>query len=226
MWIIRRLPILFACKSRQNFFAFALPPDISDSWQGTNIQRTRERKKQFLSTKRRVVHFQLKYLVLITFHYFIFPPVYENEDALLWDPSRLEDSDVESFLDQIQTPNQGTQDVNSIPSGTHIRDDEKVSTKSTTLHFPFISCCEQCTNEVCILHCWNHIFMAVLVNRNTFNIFLSIKIKAVTWKHYRVNHNFMVKLVIRLVLLASFLPVLLRTLLNTFWKEDLGLEVM
>ncbi|PIK39275.1 putative mesoderm induction early response protein 1-like [Apostichopus japonicus] len=52
-------------------------------------------------------------------------PVYENEDALLWDPSKLEDGDVEDFLSQIQLPSHGPQDGNSIPSGTHVRDDEK-----------------------------------------------------------------------------------------------------
>lgn len=52
-------------------------------------------------------------------------PVYENDDNLLWDPSRIDEEGVESFLRQIQAPNQGTQDLNSIPVGTHVRDDEK-----------------------------------------------------------------------------------------------------
>ncbi|XP_029644283.1 mesoderm induction early response protein 1 isoform X2 [Octopus sinensis] len=51
-------------------------------------------------------------------------PAYENEDRLLWDPTKLEDSEVCSYLQQFQA--QSVQSgVNNVPTGTHVRDDEQ-----------------------------------------------------------------------------------------------------
>ncbi|XP_045157885.1 mesoderm induction early response protein 1-like [Mercenaria mercenaria] len=53
-------------------------------------------------------------------------PAYENEDRLLWDPTKMEDSEVEKYLQEIHL--QGLQTsvgVHAIPTGAHVRDDEQ-----------------------------------------------------------------------------------------------------
>ncbi|KAL5017577.1 hypothetical protein ScPMuIL_007166 [Solemya velum] len=53
-------------------------------------------------------------------------PAYENEDRLLWDPSKLDNPLVEKYLEDIHEQTlQNSVGVNSIPTGTHIRDDEQ-----------------------------------------------------------------------------------------------------
>ncbi|XP_067135369.1 mesoderm induction early response protein 1 isoform X2 [Centruroides vittatus] len=53
-------------------------------------------------------------------------PAYENEDRLLWDPSKLTDQEVVEYLRQAQQPfSSCAQGVNAIPVGSHIRDDEQ-----------------------------------------------------------------------------------------------------
>ncbi|XP_052065977.1 mesoderm induction early response protein 1-like [Mytilus californianus] len=53
-------------------------------------------------------------------------PAYENEDRLLWDPDKLEDSVVENYLNEIHSQAlQAATGVNAIPTGAHIRDDEQ-----------------------------------------------------------------------------------------------------
>ncbi|GAB1601615.1 mesoderm induction early response protein 1-like isoform X4 [Argonauta hians] len=51
-------------------------------------------------------------------------PAYENEDRLLWDPTKLEDNEVCSYLQQFQAQNVQNA-VNNVPNGTHVRDDEQ-----------------------------------------------------------------------------------------------------
>lgn len=51
---------------------------------------------------------------------------YENEDKLLWDPSKLSDSDIEDFLNKFSTlasANGGTNYISQ--GGKHLRDDEQ-----------------------------------------------------------------------------------------------------
>jgi hypothetical protein len=50
---------------------------------------------------------------------------YENEDKLLWEPSPITDSDIEQFLKKSREPLTIDDTVNSIPTGTHVRDDEQ-----------------------------------------------------------------------------------------------------
>ncbi|XP_050403317.1 mesoderm induction early response protein 1 isoform X1 [Patella vulgata] len=56
-------------------------------------------------------------------------PAYENEDRLLWDPSKLDgdkDNIIETYLKEVQKENLATATgVNSIPTGVHIKDDEQ-----------------------------------------------------------------------------------------------------
>ncbi|XP_064607494.1 mesoderm induction early response protein 1-like [Liolophura sinensis] len=53
-------------------------------------------------------------------------PAYENEDRLLWDPSKMENSMVEKYLGEFHAHNmQQAGGVNAIPQGTHVRDDEQ-----------------------------------------------------------------------------------------------------
>lgn len=52
-------------------------------------------------------------------------PAYENEDRLLWDPTKLSDKEVEYYLHQAQHSYRDCQGVQGIPLGSHIRDDEK-----------------------------------------------------------------------------------------------------
>ncbi|XP_072172818.1 mesoderm induction early response protein 1-like isoform X2 [Diadema setosum] len=52
-------------------------------------------------------------------------PVYENEDRLLWDPNKLQAADVERFLDHVHQPLPGVQGLKALPTGCHIRDDER-----------------------------------------------------------------------------------------------------
>lgn len=51
---------------------------------------------------------------------------YENEDKLLWDPSMLQNQDVESYLSKSQENANATSAVASLPLGQHVRDDEQV----------------------------------------------------------------------------------------------------
>ncbi|XP_033115075.1 mesoderm induction early response protein 1-like isoform X3 [Anneissia japonica] len=54
-------------------------------------------------------------------------PAYENEDRLLWDPSKLDDSQTESYLRQVQVATSATaKDLHAVSQGAHTRDDEKV----------------------------------------------------------------------------------------------------
>ncbi|XP_013781621.1 mesoderm induction early response protein 1-like [Limulus polyphemus] len=53
-------------------------------------------------------------------------PAYENEDRLLWDPSKLSDKEVELYLQQAQNSYPDCQGVQAIPLGSHIRDDEQL----------------------------------------------------------------------------------------------------
>ena len=59
-----------------------------------------------------------------------FPPsvaVYENEDRLLWDPYKLLAAETERFLTQVHPPPvAGMQSLKALPTGCHIRDDERV----------------------------------------------------------------------------------------------------
>ncbi|XP_035206728.1 mesoderm induction early response protein 1-like isoform X2 [Stegodyphus dumicola] len=50
-------------------------------------------------------------------------PAYENEDRLLWDPTKLSDLEVEDYLRQAHFPKSGT--PSGVPSGRHVRDDEQ-----------------------------------------------------------------------------------------------------
>ncbi|XP_077981121.1 mesoderm induction early response protein 1-like [Glandiceps talaboti] len=52
-------------------------------------------------------------------------PAYENEDRLLWDPSKCNDDRVEEYLRHVQEIPAGTQGVKAIPTGDHVRDDEQ-----------------------------------------------------------------------------------------------------
>lgn len=54
---------------------------------------------------------------------------YENEDKLLWDPSKLSDSDIEDYLNKFSTlasANGGTNFISQ--GGKHLRDDEQALT--------------------------------------------------------------------------------------------------
>ncbi|GFU41598.1 mesoderm induction early response protein 1 [Nephila pilipes] len=51
-------------------------------------------------------------------------PAYENEDRLLWDPTRLPDEEVEDYLRQSRLP-KNSSGVNALPTGNHVRDDEQ-----------------------------------------------------------------------------------------------------
>ncbi|XP_061166133.1 mesoderm induction early response protein 1-like [Saccostrea echinata] len=54
-------------------------------------------------------------------------PAYENEDRLLWDPSKIEDpAAVEKYLEEVknQIMQNGT-GANALPTGAHVRDDEQ-----------------------------------------------------------------------------------------------------
>ena len=54
-------------------------------------------------------------------------PPYENEDKLLWDPSRLAEDTCKEYLSksgEVQGAT-GAMGVNGIPNGSHIRDDEQ-----------------------------------------------------------------------------------------------------
>ncbi|XP_071952783.1 mesoderm induction early response protein 1-like [Antedon mediterranea] len=54
-------------------------------------------------------------------------PAYENEDRLLWDPSKLDDDQTERYLNQIQTSSSSNaKGLEAVPQGAHTRDDEKV----------------------------------------------------------------------------------------------------
>ncbi|XP_046544736.1 mesoderm induction early response protein 1-like [Haliotis rubra] len=53
-------------------------------------------------------------------------PAYENEDRLLWNPSKTENDTVEKYLKDVHEQNlMNAQGVNCIPTGTHVRDDEQ-----------------------------------------------------------------------------------------------------
>ncbi|KAH3734264.1 mesoderm induction early response protein 1-like isoform X2 [Dreissena polymorpha] len=53
-------------------------------------------------------------------------PAYENEDRLLWDPSRMIDSEVEKYLEEIHLQCLQTAiGVHAVPTGAHVRDDEQ-----------------------------------------------------------------------------------------------------
>ncbi|XP_041357861.1 mesoderm induction early response protein 1-like [Gigantopelta aegis] len=53
-------------------------------------------------------------------------PAYENEDRLLWNPSKTENATVEKYLKDVHKQNlQISQGVNSIPTGAHVADDEQ-----------------------------------------------------------------------------------------------------
>ncbi|KAK3091530.1 hypothetical protein FSP39_020549 [Pinctada imbricata] len=68
-------------------------------------------------------------------------PAYENEDRLLWDPTKLEDNTVENYLDEVHKQNiQNASGANAIPTGAHIRDDEQVKTRSVgeLVHFYYL----------------------------------------------------------------------------------------
>lgn len=54
-------------------------------------------------------------------------PPYENEDKLLWDPSRVSSDSITEYLaksGEVQGAS-GASGVNGIPNGSHIRDDEQ-----------------------------------------------------------------------------------------------------
>lgn len=54
-------------------------------------------------------------------------PAYENEDRLLWDPSKIEDpGEVEKYLEEVknQILQNGT-GASALPTGAHVRDDEQ-----------------------------------------------------------------------------------------------------
>ncbi|XP_054290595.1 mesoderm induction early response protein 1-like [Macrosteles quadrilineatus] len=51
---------------------------------------------------------------------------YENDDKLLWNPDKLTDEDIESYLVKAQEPIfSNAQGVHAIPTGAHTRDDEQ-----------------------------------------------------------------------------------------------------
>ena len=54
-------------------------------------------------------------------------PPYENEDKLLWDPSRLSEDSCKEYLAKSGELQGATaaMGVNGIPTGSHIRDDEQ-----------------------------------------------------------------------------------------------------
>lgn len=53
-------------------------------------------------------------------------PAYENDDKLLWDPLKVIDVEAEEYLCKSQQPlTNCTQGVHSIPTGSHVRDDEQ-----------------------------------------------------------------------------------------------------
>lgn len=57
-------------------------------------------------------------------------PAYENEDRLLWDPSPLEDEEIEEYLRRFQQSNDedagdGVVSSTLLPTGSHTRDDEQ-----------------------------------------------------------------------------------------------------
>ena len=54
-------------------------------------------------------------------------PPYENEDKLLWDPSRLAEDTCKEYLSKSGEVQGATcaMGVNGIPNGSHIRDDEQ-----------------------------------------------------------------------------------------------------
>ncbi|XP_076325229.1 uncharacterized protein LOC143233158 [Tachypleus tridentatus] len=52
-------------------------------------------------------------------------PAYENEDRLLWDPTKLSNKEVELYLQQAQYSHSNIQGVQAIPVGSHICDDEQ-----------------------------------------------------------------------------------------------------
>ncbi|GAB6029034.1 hypothetical protein CHUAL_004822 [Chamberlinius hualienensis] len=53
-------------------------------------------------------------------------PAYENDDKMLWDPSKISDNEIESYLKRWQqSANNCLQGVNAIPTGFHVRDDEQ-----------------------------------------------------------------------------------------------------
>ncbi|WAR24218.1 MIER1-like protein, partial [Mya arenaria] len=65
-------------------------------------------------------------------------PAYENEDRLLWDPSKMDDSEVEKYLEDIHLQSlQTSVGVNAVPTGAHVRDDEQVLTLSRCNHLNF-----------------------------------------------------------------------------------------
>ncbi|CAH1772342.1 unnamed protein product [Owenia fusiformis] len=53
-------------------------------------------------------------------------PAYENEDRLLWDPCKLEETEVETYMKEVQQQNYHTATgVAAVPQGIHVRDDEQ-----------------------------------------------------------------------------------------------------
>lgn len=55
---------------------------------------------------------------------------YENEDKLLWDPSATNENNLSKYLTMVREIHSSAlvEDVNAIPQGSHIRDDEQVFT--------------------------------------------------------------------------------------------------
>ncbi|XP_078576125.1 mesoderm induction early response protein 1-like isoform X2 [Branchiostoma floridae x Branchiostoma japonicum] len=53
------------------------------------------------------------------------PVPYDSEDRLLWDPTRLDDKQVESYLDEYASLAPGSPGMGAVPAGGHVRDDEQ-----------------------------------------------------------------------------------------------------
>lgn len=53
---------------------------------------------------------------------------YENEDKLLWDPSGTSEANLSKYLAMVHEIHNSLlgDDVNAIPHGSHVRDDEQV----------------------------------------------------------------------------------------------------
>ena len=58
----------------------------------------------------------------------ICPVVYENDDQLLWNPECLPEGKVEEFLTEASRRTGDEKGVDAIPEGSHIKDNEQVST--------------------------------------------------------------------------------------------------
>ncbi|XP_078658130.1 mesoderm induction early response protein 1-like isoform X2 [Branchiostoma floridae x Branchiostoma belcheri] len=53
------------------------------------------------------------------------PVPYDSEDRLLWDPTRLDDKQVEGYLEEYASIVPGSAGMGAVPAGGHVRDDEQ-----------------------------------------------------------------------------------------------------